>query len=94
MGTIDLSDFYLESHLAPSDYKYVCIPLWMIPSHIQSLYNLANKIIDGHVYAEIHCGMYGLPQAGRLANDQLAKFCSRIITSLANHPWPLERYHQ
>jgi hypothetical protein len=72
--TIDLSDFYLESHLAPPDYKCFCIPLWMIPSHIQSIYNLADKIIDGHVYAEIRRGMYGLPQAGRLANDQLAKF--------------------
>ena len=47
--TVDLSDFYLESHLAPPDYEYVCIPLWMIPSHIQSLYYLANKIIEGHV---------------------------------------------
>ena len=45
----------------------------MIPAHIQTLYNLFTKIIDGHVYAEIRCGMYGLPQAGKLANDQLAQ---------------------
>ena len=37
----DLSDFYLENHLAPADYEYVRIPLWMIPSHIQTLYNLS-----------------------------------------------------
>ena len=72
--TLDLSDFYLESHLAPAEYEYMRIPIWMIPTHIQTLYNLAPKIIDGHVYAEIRCGMYGLPQAGKLANDQLAQF--------------------
>ena len=72
--TLDLSDFYLESHLAPAEYEYVRIPIWMIPPHIQTLYNLAPKIIDGHIYAEIRRGMYGLPQAGKLANDQLARF--------------------
>ena len=69
--TLDLSDFYLESHLPPGDYEYVKIPVSLIPAHIQQLYQLAPKIIDGHVYAEIRRGMYGLPQAGRLANLQL-----------------------
>jgi hypothetical protein len=46
----------------------------MIPSHIQLLYNLQPQIIDGHVFAEIRRGMYGLPQAGKLANDQLQTF--------------------
>jgi hypothetical protein len=27
--------------------------------------------VDGHVYAEIRKGMYGLPQAGKLTNDRL-----------------------
>ena len=71
--TLDLS-VYLESHLSPAEYEYVRIPIWMIPPHIQILYNLAPKIIDGHIYAEIRRGMYGLPQAGKLANDQLAQF--------------------
>jgi hypothetical protein len=62
--TLDLSDFYLESHLAPAKYEYVRIPIWIIPPHIQTLYNLAPKIVDVHIYAEIRRGMYGLPQAG------------------------------
>ena len=72
--TLDISDFYLESHMSPLQYEYLRIPIWMIPSHIQVLYNLQPQIIDGHVYAEIRRGMYGLPQAGKLANDQLQTF--------------------
>jgi hypothetical protein len=69
--TLDLSDFYLESHLPPTAYEYLRIPLSMIPAHIQLLYQLADKASDNHVFAEIRRGMYGLPQAGKLANDQL-----------------------
>jgi hypothetical protein len=35
---------------------------------------LEEKIHDGYVYAEVRKGMYGLPQAGKLANDRLRKF--------------------
>jgi hypothetical protein len=38
------------------------------------MYNLEAKIHDGYVYAEVRKGMYGLPQAGKLANDRLRKF--------------------
>jgi len=34
-------------------------------------YELEDLIVDGRVLAEISKGMYGLPQAGRLAYDQL-----------------------
>ena len=71
--TLDLSDFYLESHLPRDEYEYVRIPLWMIPPHIQELYNLSSKITHGQVYAKIRRGMYGLPQAGKLANEQLVE---------------------
>ena len=30
-----------------------------------------------YIYVEIRCGMYGLPQVGRLANNQLIKFLAR-----------------
>ena len=36
-------------------------------------YNLDSKIHHGYVYVEIRKGMYGLPQAGKLANDLLQK---------------------
>jgi hypothetical protein len=38
------------------------------PSTVE-LYQLESKISNGYVYAEVRKGMYGLPQAGKLAND-------------------------
>jgi hypothetical protein len=70
--TIDLKDFYLCSIL--DEFEYVKIPIWMIPQDIIDLYELEDKIVDGFVYAQVRKGMYGLPQAGRLANEQLRKF--------------------
>ena len=55
--TMDLADFYLESHMPANEYEYVRIPIWMIPSNIQTLYKLQPQIIDGHVFAEIQRGM-------------------------------------
>ena len=55
--TLDLSDFYLESHLQPHDYEYVKIPLTTIPKNIQHLYQLQDKTNGCHVYAEIRRGM-------------------------------------
>jgi hypothetical protein len=69
---IDLKDFYLCSVL--DEFEYVRIPEHMLPQEIIDLYDLKDKIVDGFVYAEVRKGMYGLPQAGRLANLQLQKF--------------------
>jgi hypothetical protein len=68
---IDLKDFYLCSNL--DEYKYVRIPIHMLPDAIMNLYNLHDKVVDGYVYAKVRKGMYGLPQAGHLANEQLHK---------------------
>jgi hypothetical protein len=38
------------------------------------LYKLHDKVSNGHVYAEVRKGMYGLPQAGRLAYEKLRLF--------------------
>ncbi|KAI2496641.1 Reverse transcriptase (RNA-dependent DNA polymerase) [Fragilaria crotonensis] len=69
---IDLKDFYLGT---PMDrYEYMRVPIWMLPAAIVAQYNLTDLFDDGFVYVEIRRGMYGLPQAGRLANDQLVAF--------------------
>ena len=48
------------------------IPLAHIPDEIITEYALKNKVhSDGAVYIEIRKGMYGLPQAGMLANQLL-----------------------
>jgi len=70
--TGDLKDFYLNTQL--DQYEYLRIPLAMLPAAIIDHYNLEPLIHNGHVYCEIRQGMYGLPQAGRIANEQLQKF--------------------
>jgi hypothetical protein len=37
-------------------------------------YDLWDTVENGFFYVEILCGMYGLPQAGRITNDALHKF--------------------
>jgi hypothetical protein len=44
------------------------MPLQLIPDDIIEHYRLREKAIGGYVYMEIRKGMYGLPQAGILAN--------------------------
>ena len=69
---IDLKDFYLGT---PMDrYEYMRVPIWMLPEAIIEQYQLTPLFDDGFVYVEIRRGMYGLPQAGGLANDQLVAF--------------------
>jgi hypothetical protein len=70
--TADLKDFYLGTPM--SRYEYMRIPVWMLPDDIIAQYDLTRLIVNGFVYVEIRRGMYGLPQAGRLANDQLVAF--------------------
>jgi hypothetical protein len=67
--TADLKLFYLT---APMDrYEYMRMPLRIIPDHIIEQYNLRSKAKNGFVYMEIRRAMYGLPQAGMLANKLL-----------------------
>jgi len=52
-------------------YEYMAIPMADIPQTIIAQYNLQDIAVNGVVYVEIRKGMYGLPQAGRIANNQL-----------------------
>jgi hypothetical protein len=70
--TGDLKDFYLGTPM--ERYEYMRVPLHMLPASIIEEYNLTPLIHNGFVYVEIRRGMYGLPQAGKIANDQLIKF--------------------
>ena len=50
------------------------IPITQIPDEIITEYNLRNKVHTNRaVYVEIQKGMYGLPQAGMLANKLLKR---------------------
>ena len=66
---LDIKDFYLGTHM--THYEYMRIPIAMLPQAIIDQYALTPLIHNGFVYVEVRKGMYGLPQAGKLANDQL-----------------------
>ncbi|KAG7350061.1 reverse transcriptase RNA-dependent DNA polymerase [Nitzschia inconspicua] len=68
----DLKDFYLGTPMA--EYKYMRIHRRYIPDDIFEQYHLADILDGDYVYVEIRRGMYGLPQAGRIANDYLRTF--------------------
>jgi hypothetical protein len=67
--TIDIKDFYLNTPM--ERFEYMRIPTKFIPPAISEQYNLPPLIHNDHVMVEIRKGMYGLPQAGILANQRL-----------------------
>jgi hypothetical protein len=69
---IDLSDFYLMTRLDTPEYMRIHASL--LPQIIIDYYKLDVLIAhDGYVYVRIDGGMYGLKQAGRIANETLVK---------------------
>jgi hypothetical protein len=65
----DIKNMYLETPL--DRYEYMQMPLSFIPQDIIQHYGLPAKALKGYIYMEIWKGMYGLPQAGILANKLL-----------------------
>jgi hypothetical protein len=68
---IDINNFYLNTPL--KRYEYMTV---MMASHSQEVidkYGLNDLKFDGKVYIEIQKGVYGLPQAGILANELLQR---------------------
>jgi hypothetical protein len=70
--TMDIKDFYLNTPMAR--YEYMRLKLADMPEDVIAHYNL-NAIVtpDGYIYCEIQKGMYGLPQAGIIAQQLLEK---------------------
>ncbi len=68
---LDLKNFNLS---APLDrYEYLHIPISMFPAWIVVQYDLLHKVLKGHIYLEMQRAVWGLPQAGILANKLLQK---------------------
>ena len=67
----DIRNFYLNNDL-PSP-EYTRLPIAIIPEEIIAEYNLLPLVKNEFVYILIQKGMYSLPQAGKLANDELIK---------------------
>jgi len=66
---LDVKDFYLNNKLLR--YEYMKMALKLIPQEIIDEYNLTSIAHDGFIYIQIEKGMYGLPQAGKIANEEL-----------------------
>ena len=67
--TIDIKDFYLNTPMKRPEYMR--IPVHIVPKEIVERYKLKGLEHNGYYYVEINKGMYGLPQAGKIANDLL-----------------------
>jgi hypothetical protein len=68
MMMMDIKNYYLGTQL--SRFEYMKMLLSRFPEEIVQKYNLNALAVDGWVYIEIRKSMYGLKQAGLLA-DQL-----------------------
>ncbi len=66
---LDIKNFYL---IAPLDrYKYMKMHIALFPQWIVEQYNLNKPIHNGFIYLEMQHAVWGLPQAGILANKLL-----------------------
>jgi hypothetical protein len=66
---LDIKNFYLTAAL--EYFEYMKIPLALFPVWTIEQYNLQNLALDGWVYIEMWHAVWGLPQAGTLANKRL-----------------------
>jgi hypothetical protein len=69
MMMMDIKNYYLGTPLPR--FKYIKMLLSLSTEEIVQTYNLNALAVDGWVYIEIRKGMYGLKQAGLLANQLL-----------------------
>ena len=67
---LNIKNFYLGTPL--DRFEYMKIPITLFPAHIRLQYQLhGDRVKNGFVYLEIRKAIYGLPQAGILANKLL-----------------------
>ena len=91
--TMYIANFYLMTPLKRKEY--LRMKMSDIPDTIIQQYNLKEKATsDGYVYIAIKRGMYGLPQAGILAQELLEKRLnahvyqqSKFTPGLWTHKW-------
>jgi hypothetical protein len=65
---IDLVDFYLGTPLTRPEW--LRIPIKFIPADVIVSHNLEDYIVNGSILFCVLKGMYGLPQAGKLAQER------------------------
>jgi hypothetical protein len=90
--TIDIKDFYLNTPMERPEFMR--LKLADIPDNIIELYKLRDIAHDGYVFVRIQKGMYGLPQAGIIAQQLLEQRLqangyhqSKINPGFWTHDW-------
>jgi hypothetical protein len=83
MMMMDMKNYYMGTPL--SRFEYMNMLLSRFPEEIIQKYNLNALAVDGWVYIEIRKGMYGLKQAGLLANQLLQARLAPFIYYPARH---------
>ncbi len=68
---LDIKNFYLMAKL--EYFEYMRMPLDLFPIWIQNQYNLTNLAYKGYVHLKMRQAVWGLPQAGILANKHYVK---------------------
>ena len=68
---LDLKNFYLSAAL--DRYEYMKMPISVFPPWIIEQYDLNKHVLNGFIYLEMRRAVWGLPQAGILANKLLRK---------------------
>jgi hypothetical protein len=68
---IDIKNFYLTAALEYNEY--VKIPLTLFPTWIEEQYDLNRHALHSFVHLEMQQAVWGLPQAGILANKRLRR---------------------
>jgi hypothetical protein len=76
---IDIKDF----NTSMDQHEYMRISVNIIPPCFMERYQLEHLVHNELVLVEIGKGMYGLPQAGKLANDVLVQHLSKFSHSPA-----------
>jgi hypothetical protein len=88
--TVDIADFSLNTPM--ENYEYMRIPTSTIPDCIMTEYKLEPLVHNGFVVVELRKGIYGLPQAGLLANLQLKKHLAKHDYHPVTHTAGLYRH--
>ena len=91
--TMDIPNFYLMTPLKRPEY--IRVSLKDIPDEITKEYKLREIAMEnGAIHIEANKGMYGLPQAGLLANQLLENrlnkreyFQPKLVPGLWKHKW-------
>jgi hypothetical protein len=87
--TLNLKNFYLMTPMKQCEYFHMKLELF--PQDIIDKYDLANKVNhNGNMHREVRRGMYGLPQAGIIAQDLRGKSKGSRIHTKQVHTGLLE----